>query len=64
MQMDNEACKIIKRRIEEDKMATELQHMWHHQNRKELRAKLIRRHEKNIALEQKSGIKKEYATLR
>lgn len=38
--------------------------MWHEENRRKLRSKLIERHEQNIELEKKTGIKKEYRTLK
>lgn len=41
-----------------------MQQEWYKQNRDELRSKFLERHEKNIEMEKKSGVKKEYVTVR
>ena len=38
--------------------------MWREDNRQKLRAKSIERHEANIALEKKSGVKKDYKAVK
>ena len=40
-----------------------MQKLWHQNNRVELRQKLIKKHEQNIELERKSGIKKKYVPV-
>ena len=41
-----------------------MQSEWFKQNRNELRQKFLDRHERNIEMEKKAGIKKQYATIR
>lgn len=43
-----------------EKEFEELEKQWHSLNREQIRQKFIERHEKNISLEIKAGIKKEY----
>jgi hypothetical protein len=40
-----------------------MQKLWHQNNRVELRAKFIKKHEQNIELEKKSGVKKRYVPI-
>ena len=63
IQMDKQACETIQEKIEGDKKSEELQRLWHQNNRIELRTKFIKKHEQNIQLEQKSGIKKKYVAV-
>ena len=62
-QMDKQACQTIQSKIESEKRSEELQKLWHQNNRVELRAKFITKHEQNIELEKKSGIKKKYVPI-
>lgn len=57
---DQEACKSILKKIVNEKEFEELEKQWHSLNREQIRQKFIERHEKNISLEIKAGIKKEY----
>lgn len=61
--MDKQACETIHQKIESEKRSEELQRLWHQNNRVELRSKFIKKHEQNIALEKKSGVKKKYVTI-
>jgi len=61
--MDKQACETIHQKIESEKRSEELQKLWHQINRVELRSKFIKKHEQNIALEKKSGVKKKYVTI-
>jgi hypothetical protein len=61
--MDKQACQTIQTKIESEKRSEELQKLWHQNNRVELRAKFISKHEQNIELEKKSGIKKKYMPI-
>lgn len=45
------AIQLIQSKIESDKKAEELQKLWHLNNRQEIRAKFIEKHEQNIKLE-------------
>ena len=59
-----DACNIIKKKIDDEKLCDEWQKEWHLQNREEIRVKFLERHEQNIKLEKKSGVKKEYLSVR
>lgn len=52
------AVDLIQSKIDSDKRGEELQKLWYQNNRQEIRAKFINKHEQNIQLEKKAGIKK------
>jgi len=43
-----------------EKEIEEMERTWHSMNRDSLRQKFVERHEKNIQVEERAGIKKEY----
>jgi hypothetical protein len=61
--MDKQACQTIQAKIDSEKRSEDLQKFWHQNNRVELRTKFISKHERNIELEKKSGIKKKYVPV-
>lgn len=61
--MDKAAVQLISEKIESDKRSEELQKLWYQNNRDDIRAKFIQKHEKNIVLEQKTGVKKKYQAV-
>ena len=52
------------KKIENDKKVDKLQKQWFANNRQEIRQKFIEMHEKNIALEKKAGLNKEYTPIK
>lgn len=60
LEMDKAAVQLIQEKIDSEKRSDELQKLWYQNNRDDIRAKFIQRHESNIILEQKTGVKKKY----
>ncbi len=63
LRRDREGCEAIQAKIEVEGEIEHLEEIWKQENRKKTRAKFLERHERNIDLEKKSGVKKEYKTI-
>lgn len=50
-------------KIDSEKRSEHLQNMWYANNRDQIRNKFIDRHEQNISLEKKAGVKKKYQSI-
>ncbi len=55
---------MIMNKISQEKQVEEFQKEWLLKTRDNVRKKFLERHEKNIQLEKKAGIKKEYMSLK
>ena len=60
---DQEACKTILKNIVNEKEGSELEKNWYQLNREKIREKFMQRHEDNIKLQNKAGVKTEYENL-
>ena len=57
---DKQACEHIVKKLEEEEITQAIQQQWYMQERQETRQRLMRQKEKNIQIETKSGVIKDY----